>query len=281
VGMEIREEEFGEGTDGDDVDKKECRIKRQVKKAGQPFVRHVRVPHEETVMKVLDFLAYCSSQKERLNGEPSIFNAYIDHYLRFLQLKVKYPDIRLIPTLEVEWVWYSHILRPRFYEAYCNTKYGFIIPHLLEDWILGHKDPNALLETADLFKQEFGEEYIFESIPLFDTKEIKYLETADIYNDWNWYEKIKTLDKFPSEEFLEEGKQGYHKFLLSIMEEGFRYGPPINIDLWWHSHQCFPQQYIDDCMEMYGEVIYHTPLGTVGRWQDFKSYLTVDARRRG
>jgi len=114
---------------------------------------------------------------------------------------------------------------------------------------------------------------------LIDSKEIKYLETADVYNDWNWYEHIMHLEDYPSPAFMAQGQLGYHQFLRSVWDDGFRLGPPINIDLWWHAHQIFPQRYVDDCMAMFGEVIYHTPLGTVGRWQEFPSHLTTDTKK--
>lgn len=100
----------------------------------------------------------------------------------------------------------GHILRPKFYEAYCNKRFGKIIPHDLEDWLAGHEDPALLHETAELFEKvkspmdfendfvkEYGIPYLFETIPTLENKEIKYLETADIYNDWNWLGALRVI----------------------------------------------------------------------------------------
>lgn len=82
-----------------------------------------------------------------------------------MQLKAKNPDQRLIPSLEVEIVWYSrglfgpranfpgHVLRPKFYEAFCLQKFGEIITHDFADWLEGHENPAALQETAELYEQ--------------------------------------------------------------------------------------------------------------------------------
>jgi len=235
--------------------------------------------HKRDAKKLLKFLEYIDTQKEKLNGEPSCYNSYIETYRQFLRLKAKYPDVRLIPSDEVEWVWYCHIVRPKFYIAYCEKNFQKLILHEIDDWFAGHEDPTLLDATATLYEKEYGQKYLFTSLPILPSKEIKYLETADVYNDWNWYSVIIKCPNYPFDLFLDEGHQGYQNYLQSVHSSGFRMGPPINIDLWWHTHQIFPQIYVKDCMEMFGEVIFHTPLGTVGQWQEFQSHLTEDAEK--
>lgn len=82
---------------------------RRVQKTGQPFRMCLSLDLERQVSKLLRFLTFVSSQKARLNGEPAIYNSYIDSYLKFIRLKAKYPNAHLIPTLEIEWVWYSMV----------------------------------------------------------------------------------------------------------------------------------------------------------------------------
>jgi hypothetical protein len=60
----------------------------------------------------------------RLNGEPAHYNAFIEKYHKFMDLKHKHPGRRLIPSIELEWVWYTHLLRPKFYLAWCDKKYA-------------------------------------------------------------------------------------------------------------------------------------------------------------
>lgn len=173
-----------------------------MKKTGEDFHLRLTVEIESQTSKLLRFLELSYSQKARLNGEPAVYNLYIETYLKFLKMKAKYPHLRLVPSLEVEWVWYSthslsfgvllllpsassyplscspwrnqisigndpvpsssfdssltelgHLLRPRYYEAYCNKVYGNVIPHSLDDWLLGHEDPEQLNETAKLYEE--------------------------------------------------------------------------------------------------------------------------------
>lgn len=95
-------------------------------------------------------------------------------------------------------------MRPRLYEAFCYDNFAAIIPHDLDDWFLGHENPEGLKETSVLYEKvhvnqflasnflkEYGEQYIYEGIPVLISKDIMYLETADIYNDWTWWDRLK------------------------------------------------------------------------------------------
>jgi hypothetical protein len=137
---------------------------RKPAKYGEPFTLTVSVNLKDSVFKILKLLEHSVTQAERLNGDPSSFNFYIDTYLDFITMKAAHPEIRFVPSLEVEWVWFStqyrtsnlqqgHVLRPKFYEAYCMKNFGRLIPHDLDDWILGHEDPSALKETAGFFEE--------------------------------------------------------------------------------------------------------------------------------
>eukprot|EP01127_Copromyxa_protea_P002359 TRINITY_DN1223_c0_g1_i5.p1 TRINITY_DN1223_c0_g1~~TRINITY_DN1223_c0_g1_i5.p1 ORF type:complete len:245 (+),score=33.78 TRINITY_DN1223_c0_g1_i5:336-1070(+) len=209
----------------------------KVKKHDTPFELQISVNLIHSAQQILRILEHATTQADRLNDDPSSFNFYIDTYLKFLKLKAQHPELRLIPSLEVEWVWFSHVLRPKYYEAYCMNTFGKYILHDFNDFFLGHEDPSALKETAELYEKTFGEPYLFDEIPHLENKEIKYVETADVFNDWNWLNCLKSCKNYPQPEFFQEGEKGYYHFLRSVHESGFTTGPPVNIDLWWHAHQ--------------------------------------------
>jgi hypothetical protein len=48
----------------------------------------------------------------------------IERYHKFLQLKVKYPELLLIPTLDIELVWQSHLIRPSVYANDLDRLFG-------------------------------------------------------------------------------------------------------------------------------------------------------------
>lgn len=135
-----------------------------LKKAGEAFRLTITVDLETQVTKILNFLEACEEKKEWLHGKPASYNFFIETYLRFIKLKAKYPNRRLIPSLEVEWVWFcmsfgdwrlivGHVLRPRLYEAFCFKCFETLIPHSLDDWILGTQEPSLLRETASLYEK--------------------------------------------------------------------------------------------------------------------------------
>lgn len=68
---------------------------------------NIPIIHRDSVLKILNFLNVSATQAEKLNGDPSAFNFYVDTYLKFLDLKAKNPEQRLYPSMEVEYVWYS------------------------------------------------------------------------------------------------------------------------------------------------------------------------------
>jgi len=152
--------------------------------------------------------------------------------------------------------------------------------HSIDDWLSGHQDPNLLLKTARCYEKEYSQPYLEDKPPVFvKNSKIEYLEIADIFNDWTWYDRIMEFEGYPGErdglesEFMANGLNGYREFLTAVKMKGVSHGPPINIDLFWHSHQLFPKKYIEHCELMFGDTLYHTPLGTVARWDKFTPLL--------
>jgi hypothetical protein len=81
-------------------------------------------------------------------------------YDMFMKLKVKYPLTFLVPTLDIEMVWQSHLLRPVKYKEDCLKNYRTFIDHAF----LANEAQQAFLdrgleETAELWKKEYNEEY--------------------------------------------------------------------------------------------------------------------------
>lgn len=84
-------------------------------------------------------------------------------YKKFLFLVLKYPDLPLAPSRDVDEMWHLHMLHPRSYFADCSLLFGDILDH---DGGFGseqHELPeliNLFNQTASLWEQEFGEPYV-------------------------------------------------------------------------------------------------------------------------
>ncbi|CAF3765194.1 unnamed protein product [Rotaria sp. Silwood1] len=93
--------------------------------------------------------------------QPAIVKQMIMRYYRFMQLKASFPDnIFLVPTLDIEIVWQTHLLRPQIYRKDCLRLFHHVIEHsLLIDNIGQFLKEQAFLETCQFYEERFGEQY--------------------------------------------------------------------------------------------------------------------------
>jgi hypothetical protein len=78
-----------------------------------------------------------------------------------MQLKASHlSNILLVPTLDIEIVWQTHLLRPEMYQKDCFRLFGRIIDHSLLipniEYVLKEQ---AFQDTCQLYKQRFNEQY--------------------------------------------------------------------------------------------------------------------------
>jgi hypothetical protein len=75
-----------------------------------------------------------------------------------MQLKASNQEnILLIPTLDIEIVWQTHLLRPKQYDNDCFYLFRRAIDHSL--LINQSSKQQAFLDTCQLYEQRFGEQY--------------------------------------------------------------------------------------------------------------------------
>ena len=85
----------------------------------------------------------------------------LGRYSRFLRLKLKYPTVLLVPTLDIEMVWQSHLLRPDLYEADLKKlKNGLVDHSLMLNLYETNVKKQAFRDTEQLWELEFGEPYL-------------------------------------------------------------------------------------------------------------------------
>ncbi|CAF1067084.1 unnamed protein product [Adineta ricciae] len=91
----------------------------------------------------------------------SVIKRMITRYYRFMQLKASMPNsVLLIPTLDIETIWQTHLLRPTMYHDDCLRLFHRIIDHsLLSSDIEQFLKERAFIETCKLYEERFGEKY--------------------------------------------------------------------------------------------------------------------------
>jgi hypothetical protein len=226
-----------------------------------------------------------------MNLSEDFFESAIMRYDCFMKLKAKYPDMLLIPTIDIEMVWCSHLIRPSMYHKDCKKLYGKIIDHHLvstssEFHLLG----DAIQQTSDLwfenYKSDYGASFDVEQKYEYDyhsKSEKRFLFTdlsekkSELMDYKNWENPLSISvselkkDRFWFPNFLLEQQKpnsttlvkDYEKFMYLVAtnkpDSNEMYHPSYKIDLMWHSHMLHPLDYIEDCKNVVGFFVDHLP----------------------
>jgi len=116
---------------------------------------------DKTVSELLSLLEKVSVFQIHWYQQPAIIKQMILRYYRFMKLKVLSPsNILLVPTLDIEIIWQTHLSRPEIYRTDCLRLFGKIIDHsLVTDDIGQFLKEQAFIDTCQLYEEYFGEEY--------------------------------------------------------------------------------------------------------------------------
>ncbi|CAF1009309.1 unnamed protein product [Rotaria sordida] len=115
---------------------------------------------EKTARELISLLKKASPFQTEWR-QSSIIKQMITRYYRFMQLKASCPNnILLIPTLDIEIIWQTHILRPEMYREDCMRLFHRVIDHsLLATEIEQFLKEQAFIDTCKLYEERFGEQY--------------------------------------------------------------------------------------------------------------------------
>ena len=97
----------------------------------------------------------------------------ITRYFRFMQLKAANPaNVLLVPTMDIEMIWQTHLLRPHIYQQDCLRLFHRVIDHsLLTEEIEQFLKEQAFRDTCQLYEERFGEPYC--PLPILESTEPK------------------------------------------------------------------------------------------------------------
>ncbi len=78
-----------------------------------------------------------------------------------MQLKASQPsNLLLIPTLDIEIVWQTHLLRPEIYQNDCLRLFRRVVDHsLIINGIEKFYKEQAFFDTCQLYEEKYGEKY--------------------------------------------------------------------------------------------------------------------------
>ena len=109
------------------------------------------------LIALLEKVSNCPQQWQ----QSSVLKQMIQRYYRFMQLKASHSsNLLLIPTLDIEIVWQTHLLRPEIYQNDCLRLFHRVIDHsLIINDIEQLLKVQAFIDTCQLYEQKFGETY--------------------------------------------------------------------------------------------------------------------------
>ena len=85
----------------------------------------------------------------------------VKQYKRFLNLKIKHPELNLVPTDDIDMIWHSHILDTEQYAKDCANLFGTFLHHNPFFGEFGNETQEEMgimfKETSDMWLQEYGE----------------------------------------------------------------------------------------------------------------------------
>ena len=116
---------------------------------------------DKTAPELISLLKKASSFQEQWH-QSSVLKQMIQRYYRFMQLKALHPpNTLLIPTLDIEMVWQTHLLRPEIYHNDCLRLFHRIIDHslIMKNEMEQFFKQQAFVDTCELYEKKFGEEY--------------------------------------------------------------------------------------------------------------------------
>ena len=97
--------------------------------------------------------------KPEMNNDE--ISSAINQYRRYLTLKIRYPNVNLVPTDDIDLIWHTHILDTENYATDCKKLFGRYLHHKPYFGNYGDETQDEMGEffdqTSDLWNKEFGE----------------------------------------------------------------------------------------------------------------------------
>ncbi len=150
----------------------------------------MKVNIDKTAPALISLLEKASRFQEQLQ-QSYILKQMIQRYYRFMQLKASSPpNTLLIPTMDIEIVWQTHLLRPEMYRNDCLRLFHRTIDHslIMNREIEEYFKEQAFIDTCQLYEQKFGEKYCLTSSIKWQEKTIsKSKKSNNSYWDTSYF----------------------------------------------------------------------------------------------
>ncbi|KAI4349932.1 hypothetical protein L6164_010473 [Bauhinia variegata] len=161
---------------------------------------------------------------------------------------------RIVPPIDIEWVWFCHTLNPASYQEYCETKFSKLIgkPAIFDE----ENEEYALMRCREIWNLKYPSES-FENEANSDSKEPTVVVNDNVFKEVAKQRFLysKFAEPYRSEVvYLIAARQRYKAFLYMLQrfsdESSSPLVPTSDIMLMWLTHQTYPTVYVEDLKEL-------------------------------
>ncbi|CAE7042011.1 GRDP1 [Symbiodinium sp. CCMP2456] len=185
-------------------------------------------------------------------------------------LAKKDPQARLVPPLDVEWVWHCHMLCPKAYREDAMNITGLSEPpdHELMPRT-GKEFTSAQSLTSKLWEKAGGGNYditaALQNAPLQANYEgnasckSKYDIVAAAERQMAFYYQVAVMPHYRDQYFLELAVERYLDRFLELKRRRPKdfWVPTYDVDCVWHAHQLHPHNYQEETTRLCGAMLPH------------------------
>ncbi|CAL0300111.1 unnamed protein product [Lupinus luteus] len=177
----------------------------------------------------------------------------------------------ILPPLDVEWVWFCHILNPVSYLEYCERRFSKVIGRVA---IFDEENREyALMRCREIWSSEYPSQP-FENEASWDSDENGPGREDVVFKEVEEVEEKRRLlcsmfgEGYRSEVvYLVAARKRYKRFLYMLQRFGHqpstRLVPTSDILLMWLTHQSYPTVYVEDLKALALESDLHKVVATL------------------
>ena len=231
-------------------------LEMAVRRSGIP----ISVELTETAVHLWEFLKLIDNYPWLYEGL-HVHNAVRRYEVYWLPLVAKIdPRYPLAAPLDIEWVWYVHMLSPYAYNRDCLHRFGQVLDHRItsaKDRNIGLNNARGIWEKA-YPKEEFSLDLTAppEITDTFTSK-FSYDLFAAIFRQ-RFFNYQVALNHYRDLKFLEKGTKRYKDFLRAKLQDpDLILNGCFDVQLIWHAHLVHPTLYRDDTRKVFGEMLGH------------------------
>lgn len=170
------------------------------------------------------------------------------------------PTLQISAPLDIEWVWYVHMLSPYAYNRDCLHRFGKVVDHRISS----PKERNVGLNNArEIWEKSYPKEEF--GLDLMSPPKLSHTFRSKFSYDIFWaisrqrfFNYQVSLKHYRDVKFLKKAMKRYKDFLRARLQDpSLTLNGCFDVQIIWHAHLAHPVSYRDDTRQIFGEMLSH------------------------